>query len=87
MNSIQDVIIKAIKYIVNHEIKKAEYDRTIIGTITDIIDKDKYEVALQNNKRVLNCAVDAQISINDIVYITLPQNNMTNAYICGIQRK
>lgn len=87
MNLIQNTLLKTIQYLVKDGISKAGYDCTLTGTVTDIASENKYEVNLQGNKHILNCAVDVHINVADVVFVTLPQNSIINAYISGIKRR
>lgn len=87
MKSFQDAILKTIQYLVNQSIAEAPFDRTTQGRITEIIGTNKYKVSLNGADRVLCCAVDLTLGVNDVVFITLPQNNLSSAYISGIKRR
>lgn len=85
-NKIQVTVLKTIEIMIDRAIEKAGYDQTSTGRVTNIINSYKYEVEINGNKQVLSCAVDVNLKIGDVVFITLPQNNKNRAYIAGVQR-
>lgn len=86
-NNIQQSILKSIEMIAENAIKKARFDKTVIGIVIEVLGNNQYKVMYNNNQLILNCAVDISLSNGNTVYITFPQGNYNNAYISGIKRK
>lgn len=86
-NKIQDEVMQAIEQIVNRKLETAGYDKTTTGTITQVLGNNKYKIIVYGHEWTLSSAVDLDLSVGNLAYITMPQGNFNNAYISGIKRK
>lgn len=70
-------IVKMIRTIVN----KSKFDRTVKGKITAIDEENKlYTIIIGGNKyNAVSCV--GNLSINDIVYVTIAENNYNDLII------
>jgi len=69
-------IIKVVKTIVN----KAQFDKTVKGRIVSVFGNNKYSVLIDGNEYVA-LYHNNDLSVNDIVYVTIVQNNYNNLII------
>ena len=86
-NKIQQPILTSIQTLIYEAIKKAGFDKTTTGMVIENVSDYKYQVVCNNRTLTLNCAVDVNIAVGNIVYITFPQGDINKAYISGIRRK
>ena len=72
-------LAKQLKTFVDKRIKRAKFDRTVRGRIIELLPNDKYKVQIDGN----NYTVKGKIgySINDLVYVLIPQNNYKDMII------
>lgn len=87
IDNIQQIILKSIEIIVENAIKKAGFDKTVIGIVIEVMGDNKYKVAYNCQELILSCAVDVKITAGNAVYITFPQDETQHGYISGIRRK
>jgi len=69
-------IVKVIKTIVN----KAQFDKTVKGRIVSVLGNNKYSVLIGGNEYAA-LYHNNDLSVNDIVYVTIVQNNYNNLII------
>ena len=80
MSRIEDSICEAIELIVNKTITEAGYDKTIQGTIKRCVDESigKYLINYQDSLfYAYSTSIENQYSPGSMVYILVPQNDMT----------
>lgn len=80
MSRIEDSICEAIELIVNKTISEAGYDKTIQGTIKRCVDESigKYLINYQDSLLyAYSTNIENQYSPGSMVYILVPQNDMT----------
>lgn len=87
MNKIQSEIIEAIEQLTNRRIEISGYDKTNVGTILEVLGDNKYRVLINGSQHTLYCAVNMTFTVGNAVWITIPQNDMSRAYICGRRYK
>lgn len=87
MNKIQSEILDAIQQLINRKIDTACYDKTTTGTIIGVLDDSQYKVLINGKQHTLYCAVNMTFTVGNCVWVTIPQNNMSRAYICGKKYK
>lgn len=75
-------LFESIDIIIDAKLQDLQLDRTLVCSIVDISQRDygKYQVMYENTNFMANCA-DPSLEINDLVYVGVPANNYTNAYI------
>jgi len=69
-------IVRVIKTIVN----KAQFDKTVKGRIISVLGNNKYSVLIDGNEYVALYR-NNDLSVNDVVYVTIVQNNYNNLII------
>lgn len=78
---INQKIINAILTIVNHGIQTAPFDRTIKGKILKNNGDNTYDVLINNITYSKIKYTNSTLSIMSNVWIRVPQNNLSDAYI------
>lgn len=86
-NKIQDSIIKAIEYLVNRKIETAGFDKTVTGTVIEILGDNYYKVIINDVTRNIYSSTEMSFKIGNVVFVTCPQGDFNNAFISGINRK
>lgn len=81
-NEAIQILVNEIKKMVNSIIDKSKFDKTVKGRVTAILDQttNQYLVKIDNDEyRAFSCV--SGLSVNDIVFITVAQNNYNNLII------
>lgn len=81
-NEAIQILVNEIKKMVNSIIDTSKFDKTVKGRITAILDQttNQYLVRIDSNEyRASSCV--SGLSVNDIVFITVAQNNYNNLII------
>jgi len=81
-NEAISILTKEIIKMINTIVDKAKYDRTVKGKIIALPDKtnSKYIVMIDGNEYNAVSCVNG-LSVNDIVYIKIAENNYNNLLI------
>ena len=87
MNKIQSEIIGAIEQLVSRKVETAGYDKTNAGTVLEVLGDNQYRVLINGSQHTLYCAVNMTFTVGNAIWITIPQNDMSKAYICGRRYK
>ena len=72
-------MIKTILLAIDKKIATAKFDRTVRGRIIEIINDRKYKVEIDGQTH--NVKGKTGYLVNDVVYITIPQNNVKDMFI------
>lgn len=84
MSDIQN-FIRGVKILIDTAINKAPYDATYQGVIKEIEESGLYTVTINNRDYAHTKALGSgALSVNDIVYVTFPQNNINLRFILNI---
>lgn len=76
---------KGIKILIDKAIKDAPYDATYQGIIKEVEESGLYTVTINNRDYAHTKALGSgTLSVNDIVYVTFPQNNINLRFILNI---
>ena len=81
MDDIQKSIFEAINYLVNKKINNLKFNRYVTGKIITINEDNTYNVEINGEISILKAREDLILLINDIVYIMVPNNNFSFAFI------
>lgn len=76
---------KGIKILIDKAVKDASYDVTYQGIIKEVEGNNLYTVTIYNKEYPNTKALgNSSLSVNDIVYVTFPQNNPNLRFILNI---
>ena len=81
INDIQKSILDAIDYLIDNRLKYLKFNRTTTGKITAINLDNTYNVEINGEISVLKAREDLILLVDDIVYVEIPNNNFSFAYI------
>jgi len=81
-----EVLSTEIQKVVKRFLNTANYDKTVAGIITAVVDDYKYKVKIKEEIFTIPSSLDITFKINEAVWVTIPQNNMRNKYISGRRR-
>lgn len=76
-------LLHAMEIIAAHEIDKNGVDKTVSGIVTEVLGFDRYKVLLQGAEYNIPCAIQMSFAVRDKVWVTIPQGNFQNKFICG----
>lgn len=76
-----EIISESIKKAVQHNIATAPFDKTTEGRIIASLGSGKYTVGINGTNYTVKAYGGAIYQINDVVRITIPQNDYSNMYI------
>jgi hypothetical protein len=80
-NSVIKTLSKAIIEAVEKKISTASFDRTVSGRIVLRNEDNTYKVEYLKEIYTLKSNNSKVFSVNDVVWIMIPQNNFNNAFI------
>lgn len=84
MSDIQN-FIRGIKILIDSAITKAPYDVTYSGVIKEVEGNNLYTVSINGKDYIHTKALSTNaLNVNDIVYVTFPQNNPNLRFILNI---
>lgn len=72
--------IEGVKHLINEAIRKAPYDKTYQGKVTNV-NGSKYSVKINNTVYDDTPALASGVSVGDLVRVVFPQNNPVLRYI------
>ena len=79
-------LLEATKYMIDESQKDAPYDSTVRGRIVSGgTQANTYVVSIYDKQYTIPSAVNKTFVKNDVVWVTIPQNNMNNAFISAIK--
>lgn len=81
-NDAMTIMAKSLSRWVQKKIKKAQFDRTLFGTVTAVLD-DGYQVNIAGKNHKVKSR-DLSIPVRTLVRIKLPCNQWSHAYIESI---
>lgn len=82
MGFVQDEIVKYVQAYVDSVMDKLKYDKTIIGKVISIGEKNA-QVETGGNEITCRIKADIAIAVNDVVLVKIPNNNKNLKYIDG----
>ena len=85
-NNAIDIITNGIMQSIQKYMCTLSYDLTKRGIIKKVLVDNNYSVLVQGSYYTLPSAVNMKFSLNNIVWVTFPQNNLKDGYISGIAR-
>lgn len=77
VQEITEIILETCKSIIH----TAKYDCTFSGTITERISNGKYKVRINGTEYACTSCCPSALSVGDIVYATMIQNNTHNIIV------
>ena len=86
MGYIQDQIITFVREYVNAMNDKLKYDRTEFGKVVSYDDKEAI-VTINGENSVCKIKDGMNISVEDVVIVKVPNNNVSKKYIDGKFKK
>ena len=81
INDIQKSILDAIDYLIDNRLKYLKFNRYATGKIITINEDNTYNVEINGEISVLKAREDLILLVSDIVYIMVPNNNFSFAFI------
>jgi hypothetical protein len=79
------VLVDTIMQMVEEYLKDAKYDRTTIGTVTEVLGNNMYKVLIQGAEYVIQSKYTSHKKYEK-VFVMIPQNNYSNMFIlCGAE--
>ncbi len=86
MTNLKQTILNTIDIIVDQKIKNLKFDKTVKGTVVEILENNYYKIQIQNvfyklkyNKK--------NLSLHTTVYVLIPNNNYKNMFIlCEVEK-
>lgn len=78
-----DALADSIERYIKHYVKSLSFDVTTRGIVTAVLGGNKYKVKVQGTEMTVLCATEQTFSVNDVVFVLSPQNNMVDAHIIG----
>lgn len=82
MKDIQEAILESINYMLQEKLKKVKYNYCLEGVITAVED-DIYTLKIDDQETTCKSINGAIYQVNDIVYILVINNEMSNKIILG----
>lgn len=80
-NNAYEQLKKGIQNYVDHRLNNIKKDVTLIGRIEQINSDNTYEVMINNVKYSKIPTMGGTCTINDVVYVLVPQSNYNNMVI------
>lgn len=82
-----NVIVNAMKNINTQQGNNLSFDKTQQGHITAVLPDNLYALNIHGKEypHVPSC-VDISYKVNESVWVTIPQNNWNQMFICGRRR-
>lgn len=63
-----------------------KFDITLKGCIKSVAENHVYTVLVDGHNYQIKSALDITFALNENVWVTVPQGNYSNMYICGRRR-
>lgn len=82
MGFVQDEIVKYVQTYVDSMMNKLKYDKTIVGKVVSISEKNA-QVETGGNKITCRIKADITITVGDVVLVKIPNNNKNLKYVDG----
>lgn len=81
MNKIREEILRTIELIVRKRLKELNYNYTVSGLITEIIDSETYKVKIYDDISSVKSMNIQEYQVGDVVNIIVFNNNYSNKKI------
>lgn len=79
--AVDEYILNAIKTGVQESLSQVKPDRTYIGNVTQVLGDKEFVVNYGDNDRKIKTKHTLQLTIGDIVHVTVPRDNIKNVYL------
>ena len=78
-----DIISQAIATAVEAYMRKAGFDITRQGIVTDVLDNNRYQLKIQGAEYTVPCCTEAIFKVGDNVLVLFVQGDFNRKYIIG----
>ncbi len=86
MANIKQEFLEAIDIIVNQKINNLKFDKTVRGTVKEILNDDYYKINISGAEYTLKYTKE-KLKIYSSVYVLIPNNDYKNMFVlCKVEK-
>lgn len=86
MANIKQEFLEAIDIIVNQKVNNLKFDKTVRGTVKEILNDDYYKINISGVEYTLKYTKE-KLKIYSLVYVLIPNNDYKNMFVlCKVEK-
>ena len=86
MANIKQEFLEAIDIIVNQKVNNLKFDKTVRGTVKEVLTGDYYKINISGVEYTLKYTKE-KLKIYSLVYVLIPNNDYKNMFVlCKVEK-